>query len=161
MPKFPKISQNFPKFLQNFPKFLQNLQNFSTWQFFLHEYNSWYLWQIWALIANIVFPFYAIKYSKNGTWSNLRIYTSNILSLFFSAIQISQKKGVWPNSRITPNFLQFKYPLFLYFYNSECFKKGQKYSKFVPTFCSSNIPSPFFCSGVKHWIIEETGNWEK
>ena len=42
-----------------------------------------------------------------------------------------------------PQLLQFKYPLFLYFYNSECFKKGQKYSKFVPTFCSSNIPSPF------------------
>ena len=51
---------------------------------------------------------------------------------------------MWPNSRIIPNFHQFKYPLFLSFYNSECSKKkGQKYSKFVPTFCSSNIPSPF------------------
>ena len=25
-------------------------QNFSTWQFFLHKYNLWYLWQIWALL---------------------------------------------------------------------------------------------------------------
>ena len=148
MPKFPKISQNFPKFLQNFPKFFQNLQNFSTWQFFLHEYNSWYLWQIWALIANIVFPFYAIKYSKNGTWSNLRItpsfYTSNILSLFFSAIQISQKKGVWPNSRITPNFLQFKYPLFLSFYNSECSKKKGKNIQSLSQLSAVQIFPPLF-----------------
>ena len=25
--------------------------NFSTWQLFLHRYNLWYLWQIWALIG--------------------------------------------------------------------------------------------------------------
>ena len=36
MAKFPKISQKF-------------LKNFSTWQFFLHKCNLWYLWQILAL----------------------------------------------------------------------------------------------------------------
>ena len=46
LPKFPKISQKFPKFSQNF----------STWQFFLHKYNLWYLWQIWALKkSNLMF----------------------------------------------------------------------------------------------------------
>ena len=40
--KFLKISQNFSKISQNF----------STWQFFLHKYNLWYLWQIWALLSN-------------------------------------------------------------------------------------------------------------
>jgi len=148
LPKFPKISQNFPKFLQNFPKFFQNLQNFSTWQFFLHEYNSWYLWQIWALIANIVFPFYAIKYSKNGTWSNLRI-TPKFLHfeypffIFFCNSNIP-KKGVWPNSRITPNFLQFKYPLFLSFYNSECSKKRAKIFKVCPNFLQFKYALPLF-----------------
>ena len=34
---------------KNFPKFPNFSQNFSTWQFFLHKYNLWYLWQIWAL----------------------------------------------------------------------------------------------------------------
>ena len=30
-------------------KFCIGSWNFSTWQFFLHECNSWYSWQIWAL----------------------------------------------------------------------------------------------------------------
>ena len=37
------------KLWQNLPKFPICSQNFSTWQFFLHKYNLWYLWQIWAL----------------------------------------------------------------------------------------------------------------
>ena len=69
--------------------------------------------------------------------------------------------GVWPNSRITPNFLEFKYPLFLSFYNSECSKKRAKIFKVCPNFLQFKYSLPFFCSGVKHWIIEETGNWEK
>ena len=94
------------------------------------------------------FFFYAIKYSKNSTWSNLRItpsfYTSNILSLFFSAIQISQKKGVWPNLRITHHFLQFKYPFFLSFYNSECSKKRAKIFKVCPNFLQFKYSLPLF-----------------
>ena len=39
MAKSPQISPNFSKISQNF----------STWQFFLHKYNLWHLWQIWAL----------------------------------------------------------------------------------------------------------------
>ena len=30
-------------------KFFIEIPNFPTWQFFLHKYNLWYLWQIWAL----------------------------------------------------------------------------------------------------------------
>ena len=37
-----QISQKFPKISQNFPKFLHTT-------IFLHKYNLWYLWQIWAL----------------------------------------------------------------------------------------------------------------
>ena len=37
--KSPKNSQFFPKISQNIP----------TCPFFLHKYNLWYLWQIWAL----------------------------------------------------------------------------------------------------------------
>ena len=40
---------NCGKISQNFTKFLKISQNFFTWQFFLHKYNFWYLWQIWAL----------------------------------------------------------------------------------------------------------------
>ena len=31
--------------------FFTEIWNFSTWQIFLHKYDLWYLWQIWALIA--------------------------------------------------------------------------------------------------------------
>ena len=57
--KARKLWQNlpkFPKFFKNFSKFPNISQNFSTWQFFLHKYNLWYLWQIWALKkSNLMF----------------------------------------------------------------------------------------------------------
>ena len=49
-----KISPNFSKFPQISQNFSKISQNFSTWQFFLHEYNSWYSWQTWALRRHII-----------------------------------------------------------------------------------------------------------
>ena len=38
-----------------FPWIVQILyRNFSTWPIFLHKYNLWYLWQIWALLERVL-----------------------------------------------------------------------------------------------------------
>ena len=42
----------YPQISQNLLKFLKISQNCSTWQFFLHKYNLWYLWLLWALLRN-------------------------------------------------------------------------------------------------------------
>ena len=43
--KTAQISIKLPKLF----KFFSEIWNFSTRQIFLHKYNLWYLWQIWAV----------------------------------------------------------------------------------------------------------------
>ena len=100
MAKFPKNSQNFskyPKIPVHVEKFSISPQlsymeswNFSTWQFFLHEYNSWYLWQIWALSQ---------CYSNFKAWIwkySIRNYDQNHIAEHFSVLQhCSQRFLEW------------------------------------------------------------------
>ena len=76
---------NCGKISQNFSKFPKISQNFSTWQFFLHEYNSWYLWQLWALertyMHNIILKTPNRGAGVHRVWDYLLLFDSRVFQL--------------------------------------------------------------------------------